>query len=127
MLQMSDDIKLWVIEEYRIAVERLIRLEEKHEGSLIALKMQADVYEDRLQKLNGAHEKAEADRIQFVLVTVNELYKEKIDKELEYIRKELAEYRGAKESKTRLSRMIFSIAGIVLAFITIGVAIYLSK
>ena len=46
--------KLWVREEYLPAIERLIRLEERHEGSLKALELQAVVYEDRLELIKDA-------------------------------------------------------------------------
>jgi rubrerythrin len=113
-------------EKCRDAIERLIRLEEKHEGSLKALALQAAEYERRLDQLNHAHAKAELDRGRFVTVELNDAYKEKVDARFDYITKQLSELHGRAEGKSSTRHLIFEIVTLLIAAVAVGISVYLS-
>lgn len=108
------------------AIERLIRLEEKHEGALKALALQAAEYERRLDQLNHAHAKAESDRGRFVTVELNDAYKEKVDGRFDYITKQLAEIDGNAKGTSSTRHLVFEIVTLLIAAVAVGVSVYLS-
>lgn len=122
----GDEIKLWVRNELMPAVERLTRLEEKHAASLKALRLQAAEYERRLDDLNHAHAKAEADRGQFVTKALNDAYKEKVDARFDHINNVLSELRGATTGKSSTRHIVFETITLIIAGIAVAVSVYLS-
>lgn len=121
---MTDDVRLWVREELQKALERITRLEERHDGALIALALQAAEYERRLDQLNGAHAQQRAERTDFVLNSLHDVYKERTDSRLIELASGLADLRGATEGKAITSVLMFKLITAIISILAIGATIY---
>ena len=107
-------IKFWVNTQYGPVIERLVRLEEQHQGSIKALALQANEYERRLEDLNNLST--------YVLTA----YKEKIDGRLDILAKDMAELKGVAGGKSSTRHLIVEVVTMLIAAVAIAASVYLA-
>ena len=107
-------IKFWVNTQYGPVIERLVRLEEQHQGSIKALALQANEYERRLEDLNNLST--------YVLTA----YKEKIDGRLDILAKDMAEIKGVAGGKSSTRHLIVEVVTMLIAAVAIAASVYLA-
>jgi hypothetical protein len=122
--RVQDAIKLWVRQEYGPPIERLARLEEKHEGALRALNLQAAEYERRLEALNHAHQRHEQFAGQFVSEQIFNAYQKQVSNKFEVINAFISELRGMASGKVSTRHLMFEVVTLIVAAIAVAAAIY---
>ena len=116
------DLKLWVREEYSPAYARICKLEEKHEASIQALKIQGAQYERRLSDLNHAARHREERDANFVSNDTYNGYKEGVESKFDKINESLAEIRGAAAGSGNVRHLIFETVTIIVAIVALYLA-----
>jgi len=116
------DLKLWVKEKYAPAHERIVKLEEKHEASIQALKIQAKEYERRLSELNHAATRRELRDAHFVSNDAYDGYRESVETKFDKINESLAELRGQSAGSVNVRHLVFETITIIIAIVALYMA-----
>jgi hypothetical protein len=104
-------------------MERIARLEEKHEASIKALSIQASEYERRLAELNHAHAKHEAFAGTFVTEEVYMLGQQAIQTKFDDINTWVSEQKGSTKGQTSFRYVMAQIITITIAAAAVGIAL----